>query len=150
VAELDADAVRRLTRDDLLAGLLVLHDLHPDALPERVLAALDAVRPALGAHAGGVELLGIRDEPDGAVVALRLSGSCHGCPSSLVTVRDAIERAILSTAPEVWRIDVEGLAPVAAPGKGEPALLQSPRTGRNAEDGSDCPAVVGAAAGVSG
>jgi Fe-S cluster biogenesis protein NfuA/nitrite reductase/ring-hydroxylating ferredoxin subunit len=108
--------LRRLAGDDLVAGLLVLHDLHPDDTETRVRAALDEVRPYLGSHAGGVEYLGIADGPDGtAVVRLRLSGSCDGCPSSLATVKTAIERAIEEAAPEVGRVDVEGVtAPPAA------------------------------------
>ena len=68
--------------------------------------ALDQVRPYLGSHAGGVELLGV----DAAgVVHLRLEGSCDGCPSSVQTVKLAIERAIEEAAPEVAGVEVENL-----------------------------------------
>jgi Fe-S cluster biogenesis protein NfuA len=134
VAMVDEPTQRALASDDLVGALLVLHDLHPDDLTARVTAALDEVRPALGAHAGGVELIGIRDDDDGAVVSLRLAGSCSGCPSSLVTATYAIERAVLAAAPEVARVDVAGVVE-------EPALLQ---IRPYAPDGSDCPAVVGA------
>lgn len=121
-AVLPAQELRRLARDDeLLAGLLVLHDLHPDDLNSRIAAALDAVRPALGAHAGDVELLGLDEEPDGIVVRLRLAGSCDGCPSSTVTVRGAIERALFEAAPEVARVAVEGIREART---AEPQLLQ--------------------------
>lgn len=100
------DVLRKLVGDDLVASLLVLHDVHPDDTETRVLAALDQVRPYLGSHAGGVEYLGIDDE---GVVQLRLKGSCDGCPSSLVTVKMAIERAIDEAAPEVVRVEVEGV-----------------------------------------
>jgi Fe-S cluster biogenesis protein NfuA len=102
--------LRRLATDDLVASLLVLHDLHPDDTGTRVLAALDRVRPYLGSHAGGVEYLGIADDEHGdehgPVVRLRLRGSC---PSSLVTVKAAIEQAIEQAAPEVVRVEVEGV-----------------------------------------
>jgi Fe-S cluster biogenesis protein NfuA/nitrite reductase/ring-hydroxylating ferredoxin subunit len=98
--------LRRLAADDLVASLLVLHDLHPDDTDTRVRAALDEVRPYLGSHAGGVEYLGVDTE---GVVRLRLQGSCDGCPSSLVTVRTAIEKAIEEAAPEVARVEVEGV-----------------------------------------
>jgi Fe-S cluster biogenesis protein NfuA len=133
----DDTTVRRLAGDDLIGGLLVLHDLHPDDLITRVSGALDAVRPGLGAHAGDVELMGIDAAPDGVVVRLRLAGSCHGCPSSTVTVRDAIERAVRAAAPEVARLDVEGATR-------EPALLQIQPLPTYAADGSDCPAVAAA------
>ncbi len=92
--------------DELVASLLVLHDLHPEPVEARVRKALDRVRPYLGSHAGGVELLGVDAE---GVVRLRLEGSCDGCPSSTVTVKLAIERAIEEAAPEVTRVEVEGL-----------------------------------------
>jgi Fe-S cluster biogenesis protein NfuA len=77
-----------------------------------VVEALDEVRPYLGSHAGGVELVGI--DPDG-VVQLRLEGSCDGCPSSTQTVKLAIERAIEEAAPEVTRVEVENLTRERSP-----------------------------------
>jgi Fe-S cluster biogenesis protein NfuA len=115
--------LRRLASDDLVASLLVLHDLHPDDTETRVRAALDEVRPYLGSHAGGVELLGV--DADG-VVRLRLQGSCDGCPSSLVTVRTAIERAVEEAAPEVVRVDVEGVTAEQRGGGGTRLLQLAP------------------------
>jgi len=104
-----ADLLGRLTDDDLVASLLVLHDLHPEDTFARVTRALESVRPYLGSHAGGVELLGVAHEPAGEVVQLRLQGSCDGCPSSAITVKMAIEKAIEEVCPEVVRVDVEGM-----------------------------------------
>jgi len=103
---LDEQAVAPLLKDGLVTSLLVLHDLHPQSTEERVLAALERVRPYLGSHAGDVEYLGL--DPDGTV-RLRLAGSCDGCPSSAITVKMAIERGIEDVAPEVTRVDVEGV-----------------------------------------
>jgi Fe-S cluster biogenesis protein NfuA len=89
-----------------------VHDLHPLTTAERVGAALDGVRPYLGLHDGGVEMLGITSD---GVVRLRLKGTCQGCPSSQVTITDAIERAITAAAPEVSGVDVEGPAAQAGP-----------------------------------
>ena len=110
------DAVRRhgeagrlileqLARDDVISGVLLLHDLHPVDLPTRVRGALEKTRPYLKSHGGNVELVGI-DEP--GVVRLRLQGSCHGCPSSAMTLKLAIEQAIQEAAPDVTAIVVEG------------------------------------------
>ncbi len=109
-------ALRALTEDELVCSLLMLHGLHPLDVETRVRQALDRVRPYLGSHSGGVELLGV--DPEG-VVRLRLEGSCSGCPSSTLTVRLAIEQAIGEAAPEVTRVEVAGVT--AEPG---PALLQ--------------------------
>jgi Fe-S cluster biogenesis protein NfuA/nitrite reductase/ring-hydroxylating ferredoxin subunit len=108
---LDEQAVAPLLADKLVAGLLVLHDLHPQSTEERVLAALERVRPYLGSHAGDVEYLGL--DPDGTV-RLRLAGSCDGCPSSALTVKMAIEKGIEDVAPEVTKVEVEGMAPELA------------------------------------
>ncbi|MDP9208596.1 MAG: NifU family protein [Actinomycetota bacterium] len=109
-------ALDRLVEDELVASLLVLHDLHPKDTETRVVEALDSVRPYLGSHAGGVELLGVDTE---GVVHLRLEGSCDGCPSSTMTVKLAIERAIEEAAPEVTAVEVENLTR-----EKEPQLLQ--------------------------
>ena len=109
--------VDRLIADPLVASLLLVHDLHPVDVDTRIQRALDDVRPYLGSHAGGVEYLGVDDE---GVVRLKLEGSCHGCPSSTVTVRLAIEKAIEAAAPETVRVEVAGV--VAEPSG--PALLQ--------------------------
>jgi Fe-S cluster biogenesis protein NfuA len=90
--------------DELVAHLLFLHGLHPVPVQERVTRALDEVRPYLVAHGGGVELLGVEE----GVVRLRLDGACNGCPSSAVTLRSAVEDAIMRAAPDVERIDAEG------------------------------------------
>src|SRR5215470_6473466 len=94
-------ALERLTADPLVESLLLLHGLHPLDADTRIQRALDRVRPYLGSHAGGVEYLGTG--PDG-VARLRLEGSCHGCPSSTVTVRLAIEGAVQDAAPEVTEV----------------------------------------------
>ena len=51
-----------------------------------------------------MKLLGVK----GGVVSLYLEGSCQGCPSSTVTMKLAVERAIEEAAPEVMRIEVQG------------------------------------------
>lgn len=105
----------RLTGDELVESLLVLHDLHPQTVDDRIHEALEKVRPYLGSHAGGVEYLGLDLE---SVVHLRLQGSCDGCPSSTVTVKLAIERAILEAAPEVAGVHVEGVTETSKPAHG--------------------------------
>jgi nitrite reductase/ring-hydroxylating ferredoxin subunit len=47
-------------------------------------------------------------------VHLRLQGSCSGCPSSAMTLKLAIEDAILNAAPDVAEVRAEGLAPPRA------------------------------------
>jgi Fe-S cluster biogenesis protein NfuA/nitrite reductase/ring-hydroxylating ferredoxin subunit len=98
------EALEPLTGDDLVASLLVVHDLHPEPVTLRVQRALDDVRPYLGSHGGDVELLGV----EGGVVRLQLQGNCDGCPSSSVTLQLAVEGAITDAAPEIVDIEVVG------------------------------------------
>ena len=109
------DLARRLADDEVVGNLLVLHDLHPDDVLTRVNDALERVRPYLGSHAGGVELLGVDEE---GIVHVRLQGSCDGCPSSAMTVASAIEDAILQAAPDVVAVEAEGMV------EPSPSLLQ--------------------------
>jgi Fe-S cluster biogenesis protein NfuA len=98
--------------DELLSHLLLLHDLHPLDAETRVRRALDEVRPYLQSHGGDVELMAI----DGGVARLRLEGTCDGCPSSATTMRLAVEDAIARAAPELERVEAEGMAePPPAP-----------------------------------
>lgn len=127
---LDEQAVAPLLGDGLVTSLLVLHDLHPQSTEERVLAALERVRPYLGSHAGDVEYLGL--DPDGTV-RLRLAGSCDGCPSSAITVKMAIEKGIEDVAPEVTKVVVEGMTPDPAPAADGHTLLPLTQVSRQPE-----------------
>ncbi len=104
--------VDSLGRDDLVGSLLLLHDLHPLDHETRVRQALDTVRPYLRSHGGEVALLGVAE----GVVRLRMQGSCHGCPSSALTLKHSIEEAIAAAAPDATAIEVEGVVdPPAVP-----------------------------------
>lgn len=127
-----AEMLADLTEDPLVESLLLLHDLHPLDTDTRVQRALDRVRPYLGSHAGGVRYLGVAD----GVARLRLEGSCHGCPSSVVTVKLAIEGAVMDAAPEVTDVVVEGMT--VDP---EPTLLQ---IGRRPDEAQGRPGATGA------
>jgi Fe-S cluster biogenesis protein NfuA len=100
----------RLGADPQVSTLLLLHGLHPTPLPLRVERALEEVRPYLASHGGNVELLSTH----GGIVRLRLHGTCDGCPSSEVTMKLAVEKAIAEAAPEVAAVEVEGAASPAA------------------------------------
>ena len=112
LVELYGEALRRVVagtepvEDELLSHLLLVHDLHPLDVETRVRQALDDVRPYLGSHGGDVELLGV----EAGAAHVRLGGTCNGCPSSTVTLRNAIEEAVLRAAPELERVEAEGVA----------------------------------------
>lgn len=100
----------RLAGDGVVASLLLIHDLYPVPLEERVREALDGVRPYLESHGGDVELVGIA----GGVATIRLEGSCDGCPASASTLELAIKSALDEAAPDLEGLVVEGAAQAPA------------------------------------
>lgn len=104
--------IDRLAQDDLISHLLLLHGLHPIDLETRVRNAIETVRPRLAQHGGSVEFLEV--SRDGAL-RLRLEGNCHGCPSSILTLKFTIEEAIYAAAPDITSLEVEGAGPLAPP-----------------------------------
>ena len=102
----DALPIRQALLDDgVVSSLLLIHGLYPISLEERVVEALDSVRPFLASHGGNVELLSV----EGGVARLRLEGSCNGCPSSAATLENALREAIDATAPDLLGLEVEGV-----------------------------------------
>jgi len=93
--------MRGFAQDDVVANMLLLHGLHPVDLETRVMGALDTVRPYLHSHGGNVELI----EVAAGIVRLRMVGTCNGCPSSAMTLKTAIEKAIHDAAPDVISIE---------------------------------------------
>jgi Fe-S cluster biogenesis protein NfuA/nitrite reductase/ring-hydroxylating ferredoxin subunit len=105
---------RDLIHDDVVKGLLLIHDLHPLNLEDRLLEALDKVRPYLKSHGGNVELISLEND----VARLRLQGTCQSCASSSVTLELAIRHAIEQACPDLVHFEVEGVAqekPAASP-----------------------------------
>lgn len=100
------EGIRDALADDPVVGsLLLIHDLYPVPLEERVLAALDTVRPYMESHGGNVELLGVED----GIARLRLQGSCSTCAASTATLELAVRQALEEAAPDLAGMDVEGV-----------------------------------------
>lgn len=64
---------------------------------ERILFALDEVRPALAADGGDVRLVSIED----STVRLELQGACKTCPMAHSTLSDFVAERIRLYAPEI-------------------------------------------------
>ncbi len=71
-------------------------------MQERVLKALDSVRPGLQADGGDLEFVRIDDNN---VVFIRLVGACGGCPMSTITLKAGIERILKMQVPEVTAVE---------------------------------------------
>lgn len=119
--EAGEDAKRRLAEDGIVASLLLIHDLYPVPLEERVREALAEVRPYMDSHGGDVEVLGVAD----GVLRLRLKGSCDGCPASASTLELAIKEALERAAPDLLGLEVEGLVEPPIPTGAELPVIQS-------------------------
>lgn len=68
-----------------------------DEMEQKVMEALNEIRPALQADGGDIQYLGIED----GYVKVRLTGACSGCPSSTITLQMGVERAIRQRIPEI-------------------------------------------------
>jgi Fe-S cluster biogenesis protein NfuA/nitrite reductase/ring-hydroxylating ferredoxin subunit len=113
--EAGATILDELAEDGAVASLLLIHDLYPSSLEERVLEALDTVRPYMESHGGNVELLAVED----GVAKLALQGSCNGCAASRATLELAIKQALEEHAPDLEGLEVEGVTDPAPVGNGD-------------------------------
>jgi Fe-S cluster biogenesis protein NfuA len=102
--------LRSIGADDLASSLLVLHGLHPLDLETRVRLALDKVRSFVHGHGGSVELLSIRE----GSVRLRITSDGQGCHSTPGKLKQAVEDAIYTKAPDITAIQIEGVTDGAA------------------------------------
>jgi len=98
-----AAIIARLSRDELVGSLLILYELHPKPLEERVHQALDKARSSLRHREGELELIGIEN----GTVRLRLSPHGHGCGSTAQALKEIVEDAIYQAAPDVAALIVD-------------------------------------------
>jgi Fe-S cluster biogenesis protein NfuA len=70
-------------------------------MKEEVQKAINIIRPNLQADGGDVELVDV--SADG-VVKVKLTGACHGCPMSQMTLKMGIEKIIKQQVPGVKEV----------------------------------------------
>lgn len=73
-----------------------------DVLKEKVLKALETIRPYLKADGGDVELVKVSNE---GIVEVKLTGACVNCPMSQMTLRAGVERALIREVPGIRRVE---------------------------------------------
>jgi Fe-S cluster biogenesis protein NfuA len=66
-------------------------------MKEKVLAAIDKIRPMLQRDGGDVELVDVQE----GIVTVRLRGACAGCPMSQMTIKNGIEKFLKKEIPEI-------------------------------------------------
>ncbi|AIG28370.1 NifU family protein [Brevibacillus sp. 7WMA2] len=69
-------------------------------MKEQVQEVLEKLRPYLQRDGGDVELVDVED----GIVKLRLMGACGSCPSSTITLKAGIERALVEEVPGVVEV----------------------------------------------
>jgi Fe-S cluster biogenesis protein NfuA len=69
-------------------------------IKDRVLKALDRVRPYLQSDGGDIDLIDV----SGDTVKVKLTGACHGCPYSMQTLKAGVEQAIMKEVPEIKKV----------------------------------------------
>ncbi|HSP20934.1 Fe-S cluster biogenesis protein NfuA [Planomicrobium koreense] len=70
-------------------------------MESQVMEVLDKLRPFLLRDGGDCELVDIED----GIVKLRLLGACGSCPSSTITLKAGIERALVEEVPGIVEVE---------------------------------------------
>jgi Fe-S cluster biogenesis protein NfuA len=78
-----------------------MDDSKKQELMKKVNAVIEVIRPYLNADGGDVELVDITDDMS---VKVKLTGACHGCPFSVMTLKAGIERTVKQKIPELKEV----------------------------------------------
>jgi Fe-S cluster biogenesis protein NfuA len=73
-----------------------------EVIKERIIKALDEVKPYLQADGGDIEFVNYTED---GIVEVKLTGACGHCPMAQMTLRAGVERTILRIVPEVKRVE---------------------------------------------
>lgn len=71
------------------------------SIKDRVIKALERVRPYLQSDGGDIDLIEVTDD---LTVKVKLTGACHGCPYSMQTLKAGVEQAIMQEVPEITKV----------------------------------------------
>jgi Fe-S cluster biogenesis protein NfuA/nitrite reductase/ring-hydroxylating ferredoxin subunit len=114
------------TENPIARALLMMYDLVPLDDRLQVEEALDEIRPYIESHGGELELLDVED----GVVHVRMSGACHGCAGSAMTLRRGIEEKLRERYENFREIVAhEPETPTSANGLNGSGLLQIEHSG---------------------
>jgi Fe-S cluster biogenesis protein NfuA len=72
-----------------------------NSIRERVMKALERVRPYLQSDGGDIDLIDVTED---MTVKVKLKGACQGCPYSMQTLKAGVEQAIMQEVPEITRV----------------------------------------------
>lgn len=101
--------------DDLVASLMLLHNLHPRTPAQRIAGALVLLCKELGLPDGALVLESLH----GGAVTLRASSSLGGGAMASRVAEGIVHRVVEAAAPEIASIEITGL-----PVPPDPSLVQ--------------------------
>jgi len=78
----------------------------PEEIEEKVLIALEEIRPFLQRDGGDVSLVSIGEDGH---VKVRLEGTCAGCSINAITLKMGVENTIKKYAPTIKSVEDVGL-----------------------------------------
>jgi Fe-S cluster biogenesis protein NfuA len=71
-----------------------------EQIQEQVEFALDEIRPFLISDGGNIKLVGI----EGAIVKVKLIGTCVGCSVNHMTLKNGVEASIKKYVPQIEQV----------------------------------------------
>lgn len=80
--------------------------IEPSEYDETIITLLDQyVKPAVESDGGAIDFVSFKD----GIVTVQLRGSCSGCPSSIVTLKDGIQNLLVAELPVVKEVVAESV-----------------------------------------
>ncbi len=73
---------------------------------DEVNEVLQEIRPALQGDGGDIQLVEVKENGE---VIVRMEGACQGCPMSLMTLKQGVERYLMSRLPEITEVNAIGM-----------------------------------------
>ena len=70
-------------------------------LKDKVMLALDEIRPFLAADGGDISLIDIVEDK---IVTVQLQGACAGCSVNQMTLKSGVELTIKKYAPQIEQV----------------------------------------------
>ena len=70
-------------------------------LKDKVMLALDEIRPFLAADGGDISLIDIAEDK---IVTVQLQGACAGCSVNQMTLKSGVEMTIKKHAPQIEQV----------------------------------------------
>ena len=95
--------LQELVRDELVQAVLMVHELLPYSLEERIEKAIETAREQLRVYGAGVELVSVEN----GVALLKLMGGSATANVSSSILKAEIEQAVHAVAPDLLDIEYE-------------------------------------------